>query len=107
MIVWACFSINLSKTGVALRQFHAFISGKVQGVSFRYTTAQTATQLNIVGWVRNLPDGRVEVLAEGEVVALEQLLTFLHVGPTYAHVDEVEVTWAKAEHQFRHFSIVR
>ncbi|NJL92227.1 MAG: acylphosphatase [Anaerolineae bacterium] len=59
-----------------MERLHALVHGRVQGVSFRATTQQTAQQLNLTGWVRNRPDGTVEVLAEGPRAALERLLTF-------------------------------
>ncbi|MDI6639363.1 MAG: acylphosphatase, partial [Methanocellales archaeon] len=60
---------------------HAFVSGRVQGVFFRSFTRSEATSLGIHGWVRNLRDGRVEVLAEGEKSALDELLGRLREGP--------------------------
>ena len=53
---------------------HVFYSGTVQGVGFRYTVQRFAAQLNITGWVKNLPDGRVEILAEGPKDRIEELL---------------------------------
>lgn len=67
---------------------HCYISGKVQGVWFRASTKVQADKLTITGWVRNLPDGRVEVLACGTEDQLEQLYTWLQQGPQYARVDE-------------------
>lgn len=67
---------------------HCYISGKVQGVWFRASTKVQADKLAITGWVRNLPDGRVEVLACGTEDQLEQLYIWLQQGPQYARVDE-------------------
>ncbi|HRP67954.1 MAG TPA: acylphosphatase [Turneriella sp.] len=67
------------------------ISGKVQGVGFRQFTQQTAQKLNIAGWVRNLPDGRVETEAEGDAVQLEAFEKALREGPPLGRVDGVGV----------------
>ena len=73
--------------------FRAFVSGRVQGVFFRDSTQRQARSLNLAGWVRNLPDGRVEVFAAGERAACERLLEFLRVGPARAAVAGVDVEW--------------
>lgn len=73
-----------------------FISGKVQGVWYRASTKDQARQLNITGWARNLPDGRVEVLACGSRESLDELYQWLKQGPQLARVTEVsseEVPW--------------
>jgi acylphosphatase len=66
------------------------VVGRVQGVGFRWWARRTAKALGVSGWVRNLPDGSVEVQASGSRVALEQLEARLHKGPTAARVDRVE-----------------
>lgn len=66
------------------------VVGRVQGVGFRWWARRTAQALGVSGWVRNLPDGSVEVQASGSRVALEQLETMLHKGPTASRVDRVE-----------------
>jgi acylphosphatase len=68
---------------------HWLFSGRVQGVGFRWTCVERARLLGLQGWVRNLPDGRVEALAEGPVGALDQLLHFLRGHPGAIHVDTV------------------
>ena len=67
-----------------------FISGRVQGVWFRASTAREATRLGLVGWARNLADGRVEVLASGASDAIDELARWLHVGPPAATVRSVD-----------------
>jgi len=67
-----------------------FVTGRVQGVFFRASTAREADRLGIEGWARNLPDGRVEVLAAGTAQALEALGGWLERGPPAARVDGVE-----------------
>ncbi|MFI8481505.1 acylphosphatase [Pseudomonas sp. NPDC078700] len=71
---------------------HGYISGRVQGVRFRQSTAEQAEQLGIDGWVRNLPDGRVEVMCEGERQAIEVLRKWLARGPKSAKVESIELT---------------
>lgn len=76
-------------------RLHAIAWGRVQGVSFRYFVRVKARQLGLTGYVRNLPSGRgVEVVAEGEKRALEELLMAISQGPPEAVVDQVEVEWS-------------
>lgn len=84
-------------------QLHAYIFGQVQGVGFRYHTLNAAQNLNLTGWVRNLRDGRVEVLAEGSLDDLNQLLSVLRKGPMSAEVYEVEYEFGDAEGNFSRF----
>lgn len=86
-------------------RLHAIVHGRVQGVSFRYFTQLRAAELKVTGWVRNLPDRTVEVMAEGERPQLEQLLGFLRRGPTGATVTQVDVTWLPASATFAGFNI--
>ncbi|MDF3932797.1 acylphosphatase [Pseudomonas citronellolis] len=70
---------------------HGFVSGRVQGVYYRQSTQEQAERLGIDGWVRNLDDGRVEVLAEGDEVAVNELREWLREGPKEAEVTSVEL----------------
>ena len=72
------------------------VSGRVQGVGFRYYTQQAAQRLALVGWVRNLRDGRVEAVAEGERETLEQLLSAIRRGPPSSLVEDVQAEWSEA-----------
>ncbi len=83
--------------GAEIARLHAVVHGFVQGVNFRYYTRQQALRLGLRGWVKNLEDGSVEVLAEGPRPALHQLLNYLHIGPASAAVEEVTETWSAAE----------
>ncbi|HEY7883418.1 MAG TPA: acylphosphatase [Cellvibrionaceae bacterium] len=74
------------------RARHYLISGKVQGVYYRLSAGVEARQLGLVGWVRNLTDGRVEALAVGEPVALEKFERWLWQGPVRARVDGVRTS---------------
>lgn len=70
---------------------HLLISGTVQGVAYRYHTRQQAQALGVTGWVRNLPDRRVEAWIEGEKTPVEALVQWCHQGPPAAIVSHVEV----------------
>lgn len=70
---------------------HGYVSGRVQGVRFRQCTAEQAEQLDLNGWVRNLPDGRVELLFEGEEGAVRELAAWLQQGPDSAEVTALEL----------------
>lgn len=74
-----------------MKAIHAEVHGFVQGVGFRYATQRLAHQLGVVGWVRNLPSGGVEVWAQGEIESVDRLLAFLERGPRGARVDRVVV----------------
>src|SRR4051812_28039746 len=75
----------------SIRRVHVFISGKVQGVGFRDFTKRRADELGVKGWVKNLPDYRVEAVMQGRSDAVEKLLESVRRGPPAARVDRVEV----------------
>lgn len=77
---------------------HATISGRVQGVFYRDTTRKKATELGITGWVKNLPDGRVELLATGDSERVSQLLAWCWQGPAASKVTDIEETPVPLEH---------
>ncbi len=85
---------------------HVFISGKVQGVFFRAHTRDEATKRGVKGWVRNLPDGRVEAVFEGEEDNVRDLINWCREGPPFARVEDVEVNWEDYKGEFETFSIV-
>ena len=70
---------------------HVYVSGQVQGVSFRDATRQQAEELGLGGWVRNLQDGRVEAVFEGESETVRQMIEWCESGPSSADVDNVSV----------------
>lgn len=82
-----------------------FISGIVQGVFFRENTRQIAQELGITGWVKNLPDGRVEIVAEGEKEKIQDLIEWAKVGPQFAKVEKVETFWEEFQNEFNSFEI--
>jgi acylphosphatase len=81
------------------------ISGLVQGVLFRRELTDTARRLGASGWVRNLPDGRVEAVAEGDKEKLDALVRFCNVGPPGARVSDLDVEWSEFKGEFRGFKI--
>jgi acylphosphatase len=78
---------------MAKRGFEARIDGRVQGVGFRFFVRETANELGITGFVRNLPDGSLEVVAECEEGVLKEFLETLREGPRAARVTDVQVSW--------------
>lgn len=86
-------------------QLHAHIEGHVQGVGFRYYTLKSARDHDLTGWVRNLRDGRVEVLAEGEHKDLNQLLADLRKGPVSADVRNVDYEFNDPKGEFDDFRV--
>ncbi len=72
---------------------HVFVAGRVQGVFFRLDTKRIAEHYDVKGWVRNLPDGRVEALFEGKKEAVEMLVAFCKHGPSEAKVTNFELMW--------------
>ena len=85
---------------------HAFVSGRVQGVWFRQSTVETAVAHGLSGWVRNLDDGRVELMAKGGEQGLMQLEAWLSIGPALATVAEVKSVWIDSPENFQGFVIV-
>lgn len=82
-----------------------YVTGRVQGVFFRAFTQERAVALGLTGWVRNLPDGRVHVLAEGERSQIDRLVTVLKQGPPLSYVERTEVLWQDYESEFDDFRI--
>ena len=86
-------------------RLHAIIYGDVQGVFFRAGTQELGNSLDLTGWVRNTPDGNVELVAEGEKEKLEQLLEYCNKGPDGAAVERVESEWLAFKGEFKNFGI--
>ena len=87
------------------KRVHLVISGIVQGVFFRASAAHTARMLGLTGLIRNLSNGCVEVVAEGEERMLEKMVEWCHKGPSGARVEHVEIEWSEAAGQFMRFQI--
>jgi acylphosphatase len=92
-------------TDTSKARLHAIVKGYVQGVGFRYFVVDAAVSLGVSGWVRNLWDGEVEVMAEGERDALDKLLAVLRRGPRAAHVSGVDVEWGEYTGKFSSFHV--
>jgi acylphosphatase len=86
--------------------FQAVVKGVVQGVAFRYHTRDMATSLGITGWVRNLPNGDVAIVAEGEKAALDELAGWLEHGPSLARVTNLQLDWCPSSAKYVYFDIV-
>jgi acylphosphatase len=87
-------------------RLHAVISGTVQGVFFRASTRIRARELGIYGYVRNLPSGSVEVVAEGEKEPLDQMASWLSLGPPDAQVDDIKIKWEKPRGEYDSFNVI-
>ena len=82
------------------------ITGKVQGVSFRFFVQQQAQELGINGWVSNKPNGDVEALAQGEKAELEQFIAKVNQGPVFSKVEDVSLNWMNEAEQYFGFEII-
>ncbi len=87
------------------RRAHVLISGRVQGVSFRYATAQMAQRRQVAGWVRNLADGKVEAVFEGGKHDVESMVDWCRVGPPGAGVEHVDFAWEAPTGEFSSFNV--
>ncbi len=84
---------------------HIVVSGVVQGVGYRFFAQRVATELGITGYVRNLPDGRVEVVAEGKQGLMNSFIEELRRGPWSAHVSKINVDTSQYRAEFNRFTI--
>lgn len=87
-----------------MKRVHVIIYGRVQGVWFRAHTKEIADKLGIKGWVRNLPDGSVEAVFEGNEKSIEEMIKWCHQGPPLARVDRVEINYEEPKGE-RNFEI--
>jgi acylphosphatase len=86
-------------------RLHLVIRGRVQGVGFRFSAYDEAKDLALAGWVRNLPNGDVEIVAEGSCENLQMLAAWAHLGPPSAHVTDVREEWSDFTGEFKDFQI--
>jgi acylphosphatase len=84
---------------------HVFVSGLVQGVNYRWFTLDTAANLGLTGWVRNLPDGRVEAEIEGEKETVDRMIEAMRRGPRLSQVTDLEMTEQPCQNLYRDFQV--
>ena len=87
------------------KQVRVYYAGRVQGVGFRFSAEETAQQLRVVGWVKNLRDGRVELMAQGDEESLKRFLAQMRNGPMRNFIRDTQVTWGSPSGSFREFEI--
>lgn len=85
---------------------HVYISGFVQGVGYRQFVKREARNLNLTGWVRNLPDGRVEAVFQGDKKNIEEAIKACHSGPFLSSIENVEIVWEETERTLDSFEVV-
>ena len=90
---------------MAERRVRIFVRGRVQGVFFRQALKVTAMKNNVRGWVRNLKDGRVEALIEGNEESLDRVVEWAHAGPANARVEDVEIHNEESTGEFDSFVV--
>lgn len=88
-----------------IKQARVLISGFVQGVGFRHFVRNKALESGLTGWIRNLPDGRVEAVLQGSKEKIEEMIRLCRKGPFLAEVEDVVVEWQEEDKQFSDFSI--
>lgn len=88
------------------RRVRVIISGRVQGVYFRHFTKVKASELGVRGWVKNLDDGRVEAVFEGDPGSVRAMVDWCHHGPPTARVDSVEITFEDYRGDFTGFRVI-
>lgn len=91
---------------MALKQLHMVVRGRVQGVYFRASAQREARRLGVCGWVRNRPDGSLEIVAEGEEAAVRDLHGWAQKGPSAARVDKVDTRWRSYVGEYSDFRIL-
>lgn len=90
---------------MGLKRLHLYVSGRVQGVFYRARTAEKAVSFDLTGWVRNLPDGRVEALFEGDEKHLESMIEWCRRGPQRSRPEGLEIHWRDYGGEFKEFEI--
>ena len=87
------------------KRVHVFYAGRVQGVGFRMTAEETALKHGVVGWVKNLRGGQVELMAEAEESALQRFLEAIRTGPMKNFIQRIDASWSNASDTFNEFEI--
>jgi len=89
-----------------MKRVHVFYSGRVQGVGFRYTAQDIAMRVGLKGWVKNLEDGRVEIVAEGKEKDIKDFLVKILKGQLGHYITDAELSWEKPTKEFYSFKVV-
>ena len=92
-------------TLIMKKRVHVFYAGRVQGVGFRITAEETAKSLGVIGWVKNLRDGRVELVAEAEESVLHRFLEEIRTGSMKNFITQIDLSWSTATATFDEFEI--
>ncbi|KPJ55449.1 acylphosphatase [Parcubacteria bacterium DG_74_2] len=87
------------------RRVHIFVKGRVQGVFFRQSAKKKAKKIGVFGWIKNLADGRVEAVIEGETKKVEEMIEWLKKGPIIANVEALEIKQEKYQGEFKNFDL--
>ena len=95
----------MKKKVCATARAHVFYSGRVQGVGFRYTAEKLAMELDLTGWVKNLPDGRVEMVCEGPREKIELLLNHIRQCQLGSHIRRTDCLWESCKNEFDDFRV--
>ena len=93
------------KAAAAEARAHLFYSGRVQGVGFRYTAERLALDLSLTGWVKNLPDNRVELVCEGPKQKIELLMERIQESSLGPHIQKVACEWETPTNEFDDFRV--
>ena len=88
-----------------MKRLHIIVSGRVQGVGFRWATQKTARQLDVNGYVRNLPNGDVEIVVEGDEVAVDRMISWARHGPAFARVDSLKMDDLPGAAEYTEFGV--
>lgn len=84
---------------------HIFVSGRVHGVCFRADTQQIAREIGLTGWVKNLLNGKVEIVVEGEKEKVKQMVDWVKHGPPAAKVNNIDIQWQEYIGEFKNFYV--
>ena len=91
---------------MAQKRVHLIVRGRVTGVYFRAATQREAKRLGVTGWVKNKPDGAVEIMAEGDEDTIKEIIAWAHHGPSAARVDQIDVRWRSYTGEYADFRIL-
>lgn len=90
-----------------MKQVHLYVSGFVQGVGYRVFVRKKAQKLGLTGWVRNLPDRRVEAVVQGDEEIIKKLIKICEHGPFFSEVKNIMIDWEEVGEEFEKFIVIR